>query len=64
MHFLPPVYVKCEYCEGKRFNKETLEVTFKGKNIADVLDTTVEESLDFFKSQPKIFKILEVLNDV
>ncbi|MDP5038895.1 MAG: excinuclease ABC subunit UvrA [Candidatus Gracilibacteria bacterium] len=64
MHFLPPVYVKCEYCEGKRFNKETLEVTFKGKTIADVLDMTVEEAYDFFKSQPKIFKILQVLNDV
>lgn len=64
MHFLPPVYVKCEYCEWKRFNKETLEVTFKWKNIADVLDMTVEEALEFFKSQPKIFKILEVLNDV
>lgn len=64
MHFLPPVYVKCEYCEWKRFNKETLEVTFKWKNIADVLDMTVEEALDFFKAQPKISKILEVLNDV
>lgn len=64
MHFLPPVYVKCEYCEWKRFNKETLEVTFKGKNIADVLDMTVEEALDFFKNQPRIVKVLEVLNDV
>ncbi len=64
MHFLPPVYVKCEYCDGKRFNKETLEVQFKAKNIADVLDMTVEEALEFFKNQPKIFKILEVLNDV
>ena len=64
MHFLPPVYVKCEYCDGKRFNKETLEVTFKGKNIAEVLDMTVEEALDFFKNQPKIAKVLEVLNDV
>ncbi|MDD5769529.1 MAG: excinuclease ABC subunit UvrA [Candidatus Gracilibacteria bacterium] len=64
MHFLPPVYVKCEYCEGKRFNKETLEVQFKAKNIADVLDMTVEEALDFFKNQPKIFKVLDVLNDV
>lgn len=64
MHFLPPVYVKCEYCEGKRFNKETLEVTFKGKNIADILDMTVEEALDFFKNQPKICKILSVLDEV
>ncbi len=64
MHFLPPVYVKCEYCEWKRFNKETLEVMFKGKNIADVLDMTVEEALEFFKNQPRIIKVLEVLNDV
>ncbi len=64
MHFLPPVYVKCEYCEWKRFNKETLEVTFKGKNIADVLDMTIEEALEFFKNQPRIVKVLEVLNDV
>jgi len=64
MHFLPPVYVKCEYCDWKRFNKETLEVEFKGKNIAEVLDMTVEEALYFFKNQPKIVKILEVLNDV
>ena len=64
MHFLPPVYVKCEYCDGKRFNKETLEVQFKAKNIADVLDMTVEEWLEFFKNQPKISKVLEVLNDV
>lgn len=64
MHFLPPVYVKCEYCEWKRFNKETLEVQFKAKNIADVLDMTVEEALEFFKNQPKVSKVLEVLNDV
>ncbi|MBW7954716.1 excinuclease ABC subunit UvrA [Candidatus Gracilibacteria bacterium] len=64
MHFLPTVYVKCEYCEGKRFNKETLEVEFKGKNIADVLDMTVEEGISFFKNQPKIIKVLDVLNDV
>jgi len=64
MHFLPPVYVKCEYCEWKRFNKETLEVTFKWKNIADILSMTVEEALDFFRNQPKIYKTLEVLNDV
>ncbi len=64
MHFLPPVYVKCEYCEWNRFNKETLEVTFKWKNISDVLNMTVEEALDFFKAQPKISKVLDVLNDV
>lgn len=64
MHFLPTVYVKCEYCEWKRFNKETLEVEFKWKNIADVLDMTVEEWISFFKNQPKIIKVLDVLNDV
>lgn len=64
MHFLPPVYVKCEYCEWKRFNKETLEVQFKAKSIADVLDMTVEEALEFFKNQPKVSKVLEVLDDV
>lgn len=64
MHFLPPVYVKCEYCEWKRFNKETLEVQFKAKSIADVLDMTVEEALEFFKNQPKVSKVLQVLDDV
>jgi len=64
MHFLPPVYVKCEYCEWKRFNPETLEIKFKWKTISDVLDMSVAESIDFFKSQPKIYKVLEVLNQV
>ena len=64
MHFLPPVYVKCEYCEWTRYNKETLEITFKAKNIAEILDMTVEEALDFFSSQPKIQKILKVLDKV
>lgn len=64
MHFLPPVYVKCEYCEWKRFNSETLEITFKWKTIADVLDMTVIEAIEFFKNQPKIKKILEVLDNV
>lgn len=64
MHFLPTVYVKCEYCDWQRFNKETLEVTFKWKNIADVLNMTVEEWVEFFKNQPKIIKVLEVLCNV
>ena len=48
MHFLPDVYVECEVCHGKRYNRETLEITFKGKNIADVLDLTVDEAYGFF----------------
>ncbi len=64
MHFLPPVYVKCEYCDGKRFNNETLEIKFKWKSISDVLDMTIVEAMEFFKSQNKIFKILEILNQV
>ena len=53
MHFLPDVYVPCEQCDGKRYNRETLEVRFKGKTIADVLDMTVEEALDFFTAHPE-----------
>ncbi len=64
MHFLPPVYVECEECEWKRFNPETLSIKFKSKNIADILDMTVEEAIDFFQNQNKILKILRVLNDV
>ncbi|PJW14490.1 excinuclease ABC subunit UvrA [Geobacillus sp. Manikaran-105] len=64
MHFLPDVYVPCEVCHGKRYNRETLEVTYKGKNIADVLDMTVEDALDFFSSIPKIKRKLETLYDV
>ena len=64
MHFLPPVYVKCESCDWKRFNKETLAITFKWRNIADVLSMTAEEALSFFSAQPKITRILQVLNDV
>ncbi|OQP07617.1 excinuclease ABC subunit A [Geobacillus sp. 46C-IIa] len=64
MHFLPDVYVPCEVCHGKRYNRETLEVTYKGKNIADVLDMTVEDALDFFASIPKIKRKLETLYDV
>ncbi|NNV06889.1 excinuclease ABC subunit UvrA [Geobacillus sp. C56-T2] len=64
MHFLPDVYVPCEVCQGKRYNRETLEVTYKGKNIADVLDMTVEDALDFFASIPKIKRKLATLYDV
>ncbi|MEJ5257889.1 MAG: excinuclease ABC subunit UvrA [Fervidobacterium sp.] len=64
MMFLPEVYVECEVCKGKRYNSETLEVTYKGKNIADVLDMTVEEALEFFKNIPTIKDTLQVLYDV
>ena len=64
MNFLPDVYVPCEVCGGARYNRETLDVRFKGKNIAEVLDMTVEEALDFFRNQQKIASILQVLSDV
>ena len=64
MHFMPDVYIPCDVCAGRRFNRETLEVKFKEKNIADVLAMTVEEALEFFREIPKIADILEVLNDV
>ena len=64
MHFLPDVYVPCEQCHGKRYNRETLEVRFKGKTIADVLDMTVEESVGFFEHIPKIKRRLQALHDV
>lgn len=64
MHFLPDVYVPCEVCKGKRYNRETLEVGYKGKNIAQVLDMTVTEALDFFQAIPKIKRKLQVLYDV
>jgi excinuclease ABC subunit A len=64
MHFLPDVYVPCEQCHGKRYNRETLDVRFKGKTIADVLDMPVEEALEFFKHIPKIRRRLETLNAV
>ncbi|QJD81239.1 excinuclease ABC subunit UvrA [Spirosoma rhododendri] len=64
MEFLPDVHVLCETCKGKRFNRETLEVRFKGKSIADVLDMTVEQGLEFFASQPKILRKVTTLNDV
>jgi len=64
MHFLPPVYTTCESCDGKRFNPETLEIKFKWKTIADVLDMTVEEARDFFHAHPRILKILDILDKV
>ena len=64
MHFLPDVYVPCEVCGGKRYNRETLEVKYKGKTIADVLDMTVEQALDFFAPLPKLAKKLQTLYDV
>ena len=64
MHFLPDVYVPCEVCKGRRYNRETLEVRYKGKSIADVLEMSVAEALDFFENQPRIRTKLELLNDV
>ena len=64
MHFLPDIYVPCEVCKGKRYNRETLEVTYKGKNIFEVLDMTVEEALSFFENHPQIMRKLETLYDV
>lgn len=64
MHFLPDVYVPCEVCKGKRYNRETLEVKYKGKNIFDVLDMNVSEALDFFKNMPSIHRKLETLEEV
>jgi len=64
MHFLPDVYVPCEVCKGRRYNRETLEVRYKGRSIADVLDLTVEDALEFFANQRRIAEKLELLNDV
>ena len=64
MHFLPDIYVPCEVCKGKRYNRETLEVKYKGKSIADVLDMTVEEALEFFKNIPRIKNKIQTLYDV
>ena len=64
MHFLPDVYVPCEVCEGKRYNRETLEVKYKGKSIYDVLDMTVEEALEFFKNVPSVHRKIQALYDV
>ncbi|GIP41017.1 UvrABC system protein A [Paenibacillus sp. J31TS4] len=64
MHFLPDVYVPCEVCKGKRYNRETLEIKYKGKNIADVLDMTIEDGTEFFKNVPRIHRKLQTLLDV
>ena len=64
MHFLPDLYVPCDVCHGKRYNRETLEVTWQGKNISEVLDMTVEEALRFFENHPQILRKLETLSDV
>jgi excinuclease ABC subunit A len=64
MHFLPDVYVQCDVCKGKRYNRETLDITFRGKSIADVLDMTVEEGLDFFKAVPVIRDKMQTLMQV
>lgn len=64
MEFLPDVLVECETCKGKRFNRETLEIRFKGKSISDVLDMTVEQALEFFENQPKIHRRIQTLSDV
>lgn len=64
MNFLPDVYVQCEVCGGKRYNRETLEIRYKGKSIADVLDMTIDEAVDFFESMPKLYRKLKTLQDV
>ena len=64
MHFLPDIYVPCEVCDGKRYSQETLSIKYKEKTIADVLNMTVEEALEFFKNIPRIKNKLETLNDV
>jgi excinuclease ABC subunit A len=64
MHFLPDVYVPCEVCKGKRYNRETLEVRFRGLTISDVLELTVDDALEFFQNQPRIHQKLQTLADV
>jgi len=64
MHFLPDVYVPCEVCKGKRYNRETLEVKYKGKNIAEILDMTVDEALEFFENIPKIYNKIKTMQEV
>ena len=64
MHFLPDVYVPCEVCHGARYNRETLEVRYKGKNISEVLDMTIDEAVEFFANVPRIARRLQVIQDV
>ena len=64
MHFLPAIFVPCEVCGGKRYNRETLEVRYKGKNIAEVLDMTIEEACEFFSAVPSVYNKLKTINDV
>jgi len=64
MHFLPDVYVPCEVCKGKRYNRETMEVAYKGKNISEVLEMTVDQAMEFFEAIPKIHRKLRTLADV
>ena len=64
MHFLPDIYVPCDICKGKRYNRETLEVTYKGKSITEVLEMTVEDALGFFSAVPMIARKLQTLMDV
>jgi excinuclease ABC subunit A len=64
MHFLPDVYVPCEVCKGARYNRETLEVHYKGKNIAEVLDMTVDDAVEFFRPIPRIYKKMQTMQDV
>jgi excinuclease ABC subunit A len=64
MHFLPDIYVPCDVCKGKRYNRETLEIKYKGKNIAEVLDMTIEDALEFFEPVPTIHRKLQTLMDV
>ena len=64
MNFLPDVLVPCEVCGGKRYNRETLEVRFKGKSIADVLDMTINQAVDFFEHNPRILKKLKILQEI
>jgi excinuclease ABC subunit A len=64
MHFLADVYVPCDVCKGKRYNRETLEIKYKGKNISEVLDMRVSEAIEFFENVPKIYNKLKVMMDV
>lgn len=64
MHFLPDVYVECEPCRGSRYNPETLDVKFKGKNVAEILAMTIDDACEFFKAFPRIARVLDVLEDV